>query len=177
MLNLSKNVFIHQLFEIQAKQSPDSLAIVFEGLESQLANFQQSSHQSAFQSVLTYQELNFRANQLAHYLKTLGVGPEVLVGICVERSIEMIVGILGILKAGGAYVPLDPSYPKQRLAFMLEDSQVSVLLTQERLVESLPANKAQIICLDTNWQTIAQHSAENLNCELTRENLAYVIYT
>ena len=100
-----------------------------------------------------------------------------MVGICVDRSIEMIVGILGILKAGGAYVPLDPNYPKQRLAFMLEDSQVPVLLTQESLVESVRANKAQIICLDTNWQKIAQHSAENLTCEVASNNLAYVIYT
>ncbi|WP_449658041.1 amino acid adenylation domain-containing protein, partial [Amazonocrinis nigriterrae] len=180
-MNLFKNLFIHQLFEIQAKQSPDSLAIVFEGLESQqtsqLPILEQPFNQPAFQSVLTYRELNLRANQLAHYLKTLGVGPEVLVGICVDRSVEMIVGVLGVLKAGGAYVPLDPSYPKQRLGFMLEDSQLAILLTQERLVESLGANKAQIICLDTNWQTIAQHSGENLTCELTTENLAYVIYT
>ncbi|WP_279432949.1 AMP-binding protein, partial [Nostoc sp. 106C] len=148
------------------EQSPDSIAIVFEDLESQ-----------HFQRILTYQELNVRANQLAHYLKTLGVGPEVLVGICVERSIDMIVGILGVLKAGGAYLPLDPSYPKERLAFMLEDSQVPVLLTQERLVESLLAHKARIISLDADWDAIAQQRPENLNSEVTPDNLAYIIYT
>ncbi|WP_086688519.1 non-ribosomal peptide synthetase [Nostoc sp. T09] len=167
MLSYFQHASVHQLFEVQVEKSPDSIAIVFEGLESQ----------QTCQSVLTYRELNIRANQLAHYLKTLGVGPEVLVGICVERSIEMIVGMLAILKAGGAYLPLDPNYPKERLAFMLEDSQVSVLLTQQRLVESLPINTAQIICLDTDWDVIAQHSAENLTCEVTLDNLAYVIYT
>ncbi|MBW4563378.1 MAG: amino acid adenylation domain-containing protein [Mojavia pulchra JT2-VF2] len=181
MLSYFQDASIHQLFEVQVEQSPDSIAIVFEGLENQqvslLPILEQPSHQQAFQSVLTYQELNTRANQLAHYLKTLGIGPEVLVGICLERTIEMIVGILGILKAGGAYVPLDPSYPKERLAFMLEDSQVPVLLTQQSLVESLPAHNARIICLDTDWDAIAQHSPENLTSEVTSDNLAYVIYT
>lgn len=167
MLSYFQDASIHQLFEVQVEQSPDSIAIVFEGLESQ----------QTFQSVLTYRELNIRANQLAHYLKTLGVGTEVLVGICVERSIEMIVGILGVLKAGGAYLPLDPNYPKERLAFMLEDSQVSVLLTQQRLMASLPTNTARIISLDTDWDAIAQHTPENLICEVTSDHLAYVIYT
>ncbi len=126
---------------------------------------------------LTYRELNRRANQLAHYLHSLGVGPEVLVGICVERSFEMIVGILGVLKAGGAYVPLDPTYPKERLAFMLEDSSVPVLLTQEKLVEKLPTHSARVICLDSDWEEIAFHSSNNSSSGVKPENLAYVIYT
>ncbi len=177
MLSYFQDASVHQLFEIQVEQSPDSVAIVFAGLESQLPILEQKPHQQNLQSVLTYRELNVRANQLAHYLKTLGVGPDVLVGICVERSLEMIVGMLGVLKAGGAYLPLDPNYPKERLAFMLEDSQVPVLLTQERLIDSLPTNTAQIISLDTDWDAIAQYSPENLHSEVTCDNLAYVIYT
>ena len=150
---------IHQLFEEQVERAPDSVALVFEDQQ------------------LTYQELNARANQLAHHLQTLRVGPEVLVGICVERSVEMIVGLLGILKAGGAYLPLDPAYPKERLAFMLEDSQVPVLLTQERLIEKLPEHRAQVVCLDTGWKVIAQNKNENSISEVKPENLVYVIYT
>jgi amino acid adenylation domain-containing protein len=150
---------IHQLFEEQVERSPDAVALVFEGTE------------------LTYLQLNARANQLAHYLLSLGVEPEVLVGICVERSLEMVVGLLGILKAGGAYVPLDPAYPSERLAFMLEDSAVSVLLTQQRLVDRLPKHEAQIVCLDTQWEAIAQYSSKNIACDVKAENLAYVIYT
>ncbi|GAA6614882.1 hypothetical protein NUACC26_006690 [Scytonema sp. NUACC26] len=150
---------IHQLFEEQVELSPDTVAVVFEGTQ------------------LTYRELNARANQLAHYLKTLGVGSEVLVGICVERSLEIIVGLLGILKAGGAYVPLDPAYPSERLAFMLEDSAVPVLLTQQRLVNRLPQREAQIVCLDTQWKAIALLSEENIACGVNAKNLAYVIYT
>ena len=126
---------------------------------------------------LTYRELNRRANQLAHHLQSLGVGPEVLVGLCVERSVEMVVGLLGILKAGGAYVPLDPAYPKERLAFMLEDTQAPVLLTQQRLVIGLPQCRAQIVCLDSGWEVIAQESEENPVSAAQPENLAYVIYT
>jgi amino acid adenylation domain-containing protein len=147
------------LFEEQVELTPDAVAVVFEGEQ------------------LTYRELNARANQLAHYLQTLGVEPEVLVGICVERSLEMIVGLLGILKAGGAYVPLDPAYPGERLAFMLEDSAVPVLLTQQRLVDRLPKQEAQIVCLDTQWEAITQYSEENIACGVNAENLAYVIYT
>ncbi|MEA5498288.1 non-ribosomal peptide synthetase [Limnoraphis robusta Tam1] len=139
--------------------TPDAVAVVFE------------------EKKLTYRELNVKANQLAHYLQTLGVKPEVLVGICVKRSLEMIVGILGILKAGGAYVPLDPTYPKERLAFMLEDSSVRVLLTQQKLVEKLPANSARVICLYSDWEEISLHSQENPSSEVQPENLAYVIYT
>ncbi|MBD2002942.1 MULTISPECIES: non-ribosomal peptide synthetase [Cyanophyceae] len=154
----SQNQCIHQLFETQVNQTPDNIAVVFDTQE------------------LTYRELNQRANKLAHYLQKQGIKPEVLVGICVERSLEMIVGILGILKAGGAYIPLDPAYPQERLAFMLEDAQVSVLLTQQRLVE-LPKHQASVICLDADWENIALESDENLTHEAKSDNLAYVIYT
>ncbi len=164
---------IHQLFEAQVEWTPDAVAVVFEDVETQ------------YVTSLTYRELNTRANQLAHYLRSaklscsdsLGVRPEVLVGICMERSLEMVIGLLGILKAGGAYVPLDPNYPQERLAFMLSDSQVPVLLTQQRLLEKLPEHKAQVICLDTDWNIIAQQSQNNpINISET-DNLAYVIYT
>jgi amino acid adenylation domain-containing protein len=154
-----KDKCIHQLFETQVEQTPDAVAVIFEDKQ------------------LTYKELNQRANQLAHHLGNLGVGPEVLVGICVERSLEMIVGLLGILKAGGAYLPLDPAYPPERLVFMLEDASVGVLLTQARLVESLPKHQGRIVCLDTDWEIIERQSEENPRCNFTPENLAYVIYT
>ncbi|HEY9649207.1 MAG TPA: amino acid adenylation domain-containing protein, partial [Coleofasciculaceae cyanobacterium] len=134
-----------------------------------------------------YQELNNRANQLAHYLQNLGVRPEVLVGICMERSLDMVVGLLGILKAGGAYVPLDPAYPQERLAFMIEDSHLSILLTDSQAVESLrmpnnqlaglPPERSQVVCLDSDWATMAQYSTDNPNSEVTSDNLAYTIYT
>ncbi|KST65996.1 non-ribosomal peptide synthetase [Mastigocoleus testarum] len=150
---------IHQLFEAQVEKTPDAVAVVFENEQ------------------LTYEELNNRANQLAHYLQKLGVRPEVLVGICVERSLEMVVGLLAILKAGGAYVPLDPSYPQERISFILEDTQAPVLLTQVSLLEEIPQHKAQVVCLDTDWHLIAQQSQENVCSELTTDNLAYTIYT
>jgi len=154
-----KDVVSHQLFESQVEQTPDAVAVVFE------------------EEQLTYQELNHRANQLAHHLRHLGVGPEVLVGICVERSLEMVTSILGILKAGAAYVPLDPAYPKERLAFMLEDAQTPVLLTQKRLVPVVPEHSAKVVCLDTDWDAIALESEENPVSGATPNNLAYVIYT
>jgi amino acid adenylation domain-containing protein/thioester reductase-like protein len=157
--NYPKNQCIHQLFTEQVERTPNDLAVVF--------NNQQ----------LNYAELNARANQLAHYLQRLGVGAEVLVGICAERSLEMLIGILGILKAGGAYVPLDPHYPQERLAFMLEDTQVSILLTQQHLLEALPNHDAQTICLDTEWETVAQESQENPLTTASPDNLAYIIYT
>ncbi|MEH2435907.1 MAG: non-ribosomal peptide synthase/polyketide synthase [Nostoc sp.] len=150
---------IHQLFEEQVDSTPDAIAVVFENQQ------------------LTYQQLNCRANQLAHYLQSLGVGENVLVGLCVERSLEMVVGLLGILKAGGAYVPLDPEYPAERLSFMLKDTQVKVLLTQEKLVESLPQHQACVVCLDTDWHSISQANQGNLNSTVSAENLSYVIYT
>jgi amino acid adenylation domain-containing protein len=154
-----QDLCIHQLFEAQVERTPDAIAVMFEAEQ------------------LTYGELNRRANQLAHHLRALGVGPEVLVAICLERSLEMVIGLLGILKAGGAFVPLDPAYPKERLAFMLKDAQAPVLLTQERLVAGLPEHDAKVICLDSGWETIAQESGENPGSSTFLENLAYVIYT
>ncbi|WP_292768135.1 non-ribosomal peptide synthetase [Nostoc sp. NOS(2021)] len=162
-----KNLCIHELFEAQLEKTPDNIAVVFK------------------EETLTYQELNYQANKIAHYLQSLGVKPEVLVGICVERSsetlpeasLEMIVGMLGILKAGGAYVPLDPTYPKERLAFMLSDSQAQVLLTQQKFAEGFAGSGAKVVCLDTDWESINQHSQENPISNATAENLAYVIYT
>ena len=129
---------------------------------------------------LTYRELNRRANQLAHYLQTLGVGPEVPVGLCLERSLEMVVAILGVLKAGGAYVPLDPAYPQERLAFILEETQSPVLLTQSHVLPHLPEHAARAVCLDADWEMIVdavQGNAENPTSRVTADNLAYVIYT
>ncbi|MDM3856894.1 MAG: amino acid adenylation domain-containing protein [Aphanizomenon gracile PMC649.10] len=153
------NQCLHQQFEDQVQKTPDAIAVKF-GDEH-----------------LTYNQLNQRANQLAHYLQTLGVAPDVLVGICVDRSLDMIVGLLGILKAGGAYVPLDPEYPPERLAFMLDDSQVSVLLTQVKWLETLPLTTAKITCLDSDWENIYTHSGENPQSRILPENLAYIIYT
>jgi amino acid adenylation domain-containing protein len=154
-----KESCIHQLFEAQVERTPESIALVFE-----------NEH-------VTYAELNRRANQLAHHLQSLGVGAETLVGICVERSIEMVVGLLGALKAGGAYVPLDPSYPAKRLALMLDDSGIKVLLTQQHLLKALPAHAATIVCVDDDREAIARKSEENPSSEVTQRNLAYVIYT
>lgn len=154
-----QDVCVHELFETQVERAPDAVAVVFENQR------------------LTYRDLNARANQLAHYLQALGVGPEVLVGICVERSVEMIVGLLGILKAGGAYVPLDPTYPKERLAFMLKDTQTPVLLTQQHLLEELPEHGAAVVCLDTDWEAMARESDKEPISGTAPENLAYVIYT
>jgi len=153
------SVCIHQLFEAQVEKTPNAVAVVFEGQQ------------------LTYQELNQRANQLAHYLQKLGVSPEVLVGICVQRSLEMVISILAILKAGGAYVPLDPVYPQERLAYMLADAQVSVLLTQKHLLETLPAHNAQTVYLDQDENLLITQSTANPISNATSENLAYVIYT
>jgi amino acid adenylation domain-containing protein len=150
---------VQQLFEAQVEQTPDAIAIVFEGER------------------LTYAELNERANRVAHYLRARGVGAEARVGIMVERSMEMVVGLLGILKAGGAYVPLDPAYPQERLSFMLRDAAVPVLLTQSRLMESLPEHGAEVICLDTQWAEIATQSTEPVDGGATAESLAYVMYT
>ncbi|MEN8217960.1 MAG: amino acid adenylation domain-containing protein [Pseudomonadota bacterium] len=154
-----QDLCIHQLFEAQVETTPEAVAVVFENQQ------------------VTYRELNTKANQLAHYLQTLGVKPEVLVGICVERSIEMVIGLFGILKAGGAYLPLDPAYPAARLAFMLEDAQVPVLLTQSSLKKKLPETQAQVVCLDVEAETLSQLSSENIKSGVASENLAYVIYT
>ncbi len=154
-----QNLCIHQLFEQQVERTPDAVAVVFEDEQ------------------LTYRELNQRANQTAHYLRKLGVEAEVLVGICVERSPLMLVGLLGILKAGGAYVPLDPALPYDRFCLMLEDAKVSVLLTESTLVASLPEHQGKVICLDADWEEIARERHSNPTNEATAENLAYAIYT
>jgi amino acid adenylation domain-containing protein len=150
---------LHELIEAQVRRTPDDVAVVFENTE------------------LTYRELNQRANQLAHYLAKVGVGPDVLVGICAERSIEMVIGLLGILKAGGAYVPLDPSHPGERLAFMLQDAQLPVLLTDADTMNKLPEHHAQVICLDRDRQMLTSERNDNPRWAVTGENLAYVIYT
>ena len=150
---------IHELFEAQAARTPDAVAVV-------------SGDQS-----LTYRALDGGANQVAHHLRKLGVQPETLVGTCLDRSLGTMVGLLGVLKAGGAYVPLDPTYPKERLAFMLKDSRVPVLLSQRRLLDALPRGKARRVCLDSEWKLISRESREKPPTPATAENLAYVIYT
>ncbi len=154
------NKCFHQLFESLVEQTPDAIAVVFEDKQ------------------LTYRELNIQANQLAHHLQQMGVVPDILVGICLERSTEMIVALLGILKAGGAYLPLDPTYPQERLSFMLEDAKISILLTHSSLAPLFKGGWGDLsVCIDKDWQTIAQHSQENPTSSVTSDNLAYVIYT
>jgi len=150
---------LHQFLEDQAGRTPKRIALVYE--EQQLA----------------YGELNARANQLAHHLRTLGVNNETVVGIVLDRSPEMVIALFGVLKAGAAYVPLDAAYPKERLAGMIAGVQVPVLLTHTSLLPSLPEHDARVICLDGDWQTIAQHSTENIDGVVTAQNLAYVLYT
>ena len=147
-----QDLCLHELFEAQVNLTPDNIAVVFGDQR------------------LTYRELNQRANQLAHYIRALGVGPEVLVGIFMSRSLEMVIGLYGILKAGGAYVPLDPEYPKELVAFMLEDTQVPVVLTQTDLVEKLPSNVKKVVCLDAAWQIISKESAEEPVSGVMAEN-------
>ncbi|MGZ4031267.1 MAG: non-ribosomal peptide synthetase [Tumebacillaceae bacterium] len=150
---------LHEMFEEQAAKTPDRIAVACEGKQ------------------LTYRELNERVNQLAHHLKKLGVGPEQMVGLSMERSLEMIIGLLAIVKAGGAYVPLDPAYPQERLTFMLEDAQVQVLVTLQHLAGELPTENTKVICLDSDWAQVAVESTENVACETNADNLLYVIYT
>jgi len=152
-------MFVHEVFEAQVRETPDSVALTFEGHS------------------LTYRELNNRANQLARQLRSLGVGPEVPVGICMERSPELVAAILGVLKAGGACIPLDPTFPQERLSFALENAQPEVILAQERLLGLLPGHRAKKVCLDTDWSSIAEQSDEPIETTLTDENLAFLIYT
>jgi amino acid adenylation domain-containing protein len=152
---------IHDLFEAQAARTPDAVAVV------------------ADNHTLTYRELAFTANQVAHHLQKLGVQAETFVGLCLDRSWNSIAGLLGVLKAGGAYVPLDPTYPKERLAFILKDSRAAVLLTQRELLNALPRSRARRLCLDVDWKHISSESGDKLATPrpVNSENLAYVIYT
>jgi amino acid adenylation domain-containing protein len=151
---------VHQLFEEQVQRTPLAIALVFESKQ------------------LTYAALNAKANQLARWLSKQGVGPDALVGVCLERSLEMVIGLLGVLKAGGAYVPLDPGYPSDRLQYMLEDAAPRVLLTQKSLLAQLPQTNAVTIELDANWNVIAQEDTHNPDCAgLNDTHLAYMIYT
>jgi len=150
---------MHQWFESLAQNDPDAVAVIYNDQK------------------LSYAELNARANQLARYLLKLNIAPENLIGICMERSLEMVVSILGALKAGAAFIPLDPAYPEDRLSFMITDSSIPILLTQQSLVQQVPAHQAKIICVDAEWQTISQEKSENLNLLIDPTNLAYVIYT
>ena len=150
---------IPQLFEAQVERTPAAIAVVLDDQQ------------------LSYEELNHRANQLANHLRLLGVKPETPVAMCLKHSVDMVIGLLAILKAGGVYVPLDPAYPKERLAFILEDAQAPVLLSHASLVPGLPHHNARVVCLDSDLETITQASAENPSCLTTPENLAYIIYT
>ncbi|ASC71031.1 peptide synthetase [Halomicronema hongdechloris C2206] len=151
---------LHELFEAQVERTPEAVALVFE------------------QQHLTYDELNRRANQLAHYLQGQGVGPETLVGVCLERSVAMVIALLGVLKAGGAYVPLDPTYPHERLAFMVQDAQVPLVLTHMALVDVLPNGTHTLcLCLEANWAAIATSDATNPSRPTASSHLSYVIYT
>jgi amino acid adenylation domain-containing protein len=158
-----KDKCIQQLFEEQVKRTPDAIALEFEDKQ------------------ITYRELNHRTNQLAHYLISLGIGREKLVGICVERSMEMVIGLLAILKAAGAYVPLDPAYPRERLRFMLEDANISVLVTQENLLERIQhaglSTQHLDVCFDRDAPNIEKQSRENPSTKIRSHNLAYIIYT
>ncbi|GAC1437037.1 MAG: hypothetical protein NVSMB58_28730 [Terriglobales bacterium] len=153
-----RNRSLHEFIEQQVYRTPDATAVVFESQR------------------LSYREVNARANQLAHRLRQLGVGPEVLVGVCLERSVEMVVGLLAIMKAGGAYVPIDPDLPRERLTMMLEDARPPVLLTQERLLDTLPTQNLHTICLDRDWPTLNE-SVTNPEVLTGGRNLAYAIYT
>ena len=150
---------LHELFERQAQETPAAVAVVHEGVE------------------VSYAELEQRSNQLGNYLRKLGVRAEVRVGICVGRSVEMMVGLLGILKAGGAYVPLDPTYPAERLRYMVEDSQTGVVVTEEKLLEKLPGSGVRVVCLDQQWEEIEKESAQRPVSGVEAENMAYIYYT
>ena len=149
----------HHLLEAQAARTPDAVAVVFEDQQ------------------LTYEALNARANQVAHYLSRMGVGPNTRVGLCLERSLSLVVGLLGVLKTGAAYVPLDPAYPRDRLLFMIRDSRTSALLTTQNLVEGLLKNSERVVCLDADHEAITRESRSNPNTQVNSDDLAYVIYT
>lgn len=154
-----RDQYLHRDFEKQAERNPDAIAVIYEDQQ------------------LTYDQLNRRANQLAHYLRQLGVGPDQKVGLYVERSLDIIVGLYAILKAGGAYVPLDPAYPADRIALMVEDSQATVLLTQERLLSQKPPTDARIVCIDRDWEQAAHQPQNNPDSGVQPHHLCYTIYT
>ncbi|MEO1682040.1 MAG: AMP-binding protein [Cyanobacteria bacterium J06631_12] len=162
-MNLQKidtsNQCLHHWFERQVANTPDEIAVI--------AGTQQ----------LSYTQLNQRANQLARHLQKLGVKPETLIGICIERSPEMIISMMAVLKAGGAYVPLDPTYPRERLEYMLEDSGISILLTHKKFSAELSAETIKTVCLDTDWPAISKEGVSNPESPVSMDNLAYVIYT
>ena len=157
--NAGQDRCLHQLIEAQTARTPDRVAVVVD------------------EQHLTYGELNRRANQLAHHLRGLGVGPDVLVGLLTERSLDMVVGLLGILKAGGAYVPLDPAYPRERLGGMIKDAAVRVLVTQDRLRNGLPPHESSVVSMDGMAEEIARHDDADLEIDVRSEHLAYVIFT
>jgi surfactin family lipopeptide synthetase C len=157
-VNYQDNLCIHQLFEQQVAKTPDAVAVIFE------------------EEQLTYQELDRRTEELAGYLQNIGVKPEVIVGICLERSLETIIAILAILKSGGAYLPLDSAYPQQRLAYIVQDAKISLILTQQHLKTKLPQESVRVIAIDTQWQTIRRSQPELMRY-VNQDNLAYVIYT
>src|ERR1019366_4333139 len=150
---------LHQAFIIQARSNPNAIAVV------------------ACDGCLTYQALDRRSNQLARYLRGSGVGSNTLVGIALERSCDMAVAILGVLKAGGAYVPLDPAYPAERLAYMMEDAGLPIVLTHERFVTSLPQGLSRLFLLDQDWDEVEKVSGDALDAETDPQDLAYCIYT
>ncbi|HEY6350084.1 MAG TPA: amino acid adenylation domain-containing protein [Candidatus Angelobacter sp.] len=154
-----QDVCIHELFEIQAQRNPANPAIDYETQQ------------------VTFEELNAQANRLGHYLRNLGLGPEARVGICLRRSPEMVVALLGALKAGGAYVPMDPAFPVERLHYMMEDAQISVLITQASLRDRLPVTWAQVVTIDADWKEVAECADANLKNVITSRNLAYILYT
>ncbi len=156
---------LHELFEEQVAATPNAVAVI------------SPTAQPGEQEWLSYMELNLRANQLAHYLRYRGVGPEMLVGVCMSRSLRMMVGLLGILKAGGAYVPLDPAYPQERITAVLEDAGIQLVLSEEALAKAVPIAASRIICLDSDWPDIATKPEDNPGRVGTEHNLAYVIYT
>src|SRR5581483_7023169 len=158
-LEFDHDARIDTLFEAQAARTPDAVAVAGDD------------------RALTYRELNARANRLARYLRRLGVGRDVPVGIAVARGPELLVGLLGILKAGGAYVPLDPTYPRSRLGFMVEDAGMPVIVTQTHLAPQLPAHAARTVCLDAEWPEIAREDAADLDRRGASSDLAYIIYT
>jgi non-ribosomal peptide synthetase component F len=150
---------VHELFEKQVARDPDAVAVVCRGRQ------------------LTYRELNQRANQVGRYIRKRGVGPGSLVGVCLERSLEMVIALLGVWKAGGAYIPLDPAYPRDRLSFMVADTGMKVLLTDNKCRSLFPSVWDNAVRLDSDWQLIAQEDAGNLPATAVPSNLAYVMYT